>query len=61
MMVNTLIGLFDFQRFENNPELRGVIDAVHDRYSVRMLSPDEMEGLFAAGVPDRRKKEKSLI
>ena len=60
-MMNTLIGLFDFQGFENNPALRRVIDAVHDRYAVRMLTPDEMERLSAAGVPDRKKEEMTFI
>lgn len=44
--------LFDYQKFENNTELQAVIDAVHRRRSVRMLSDDEAEFVAAAGTPE---------
>ena len=43
-----LTRLFDFQAFENNRSLRGVIDSVHARYAARELDPDEMEYVSAA-------------
>ena len=57
-MENLLKGLFDFQKFENNPSLRSVIDSVHSRYAVRELSLDNLGQVFAAGTvlpPDTRK------
>lgn len=40
--------LFDYQKFEKEPKLQGVIDEVNSRKSViRLLTDDELE--FAAG------------
>lgn len=50
-MENKLKSLFDFQKFEGNPDLQQVIDSVHARHSVRELSLDEMEWVSAAGTP----------
>ena len=50
-MENTLKRLFDYQRFEDNEDLRSVIDSVHARYAARELSMDEMAGISAAGDP----------
>ncbi len=44
--------LFDYQKFEQNPELQRVIDAVHARLSKRRLSDDEAELVAAAGQPE---------
>ena len=41
--------LFDYQRFEKNPELQKLIDDVENKYSVTKLSDDELELLSAAG------------
>ena len=49
--------LFDFQRFEKNPNLNRVIDDVESRYglgqvsSIRKLSDDELDMVIAAGIP----------
>ncbi len=43
--------LFDYQKFEQNPELQRVIDAVHARLSKRGLSDDEADLVAAAGQP----------
>ena len=59
-MSRTLKQLFDYQRFEKNPELQQVIDSVHERYARRELSMDDMEMVNAAGVteiPDKLKKK----
>ena len=50
-MEKKLKQLFDFQKFAANPELQSVIDSVHSRYETRELSMDEMDMVFAAGVP----------
>ena len=60
-MSKVLKQLFDFQRFEGNPELQQVIDSVHARYSRRELSLDDVDMVHAAGTgtpenPDRLKK-----
>ena len=57
-MERVLSRLFDFQKFQENPDLQREIDAVHDRYAVRELSLDEMEMLAAAGAPVLMKKPK---
>ena len=48
-MERMLKGLFDFQKFENNPALRNVIDSVHSRWNTRELSLENMEQINAAG------------
>ena len=45
--------LFDFQLFEQEPELQSVIDAVRARFSsARELSDDEAGLVSAAGQPE---------
>lgn len=56
-MEATLKRLFDFQAFENNRSLQGVIDKVHARYATRELDLDEMEYVAAAGSPELPKDE----
>lgn len=56
-MEHTLKRLFDFQRFENNEDLRQVIDSVHARYAARELSMDEMSTIAAAGDPALMQKK----
>lgn len=50
-MEKKLKQLFDFQKFSGNAELQSVIDSVHSRYETRELNMDEMDMVFAAGVP----------
>ena len=50
-MSRTLKQLFDYQRFEENRDLRQVIDSVHARYANRELDLDEMDTVAAAGMP----------
>ncbi len=50
-MSRTLKQLFDYQRFEENRDLRQVIDSVHARYAKRELDLDEMDTVAAAGMP----------
>ncbi len=56
------MGLMEYQRFEREPELQSVIDAVHARYATRELNADELERVSAAGVaeqkPDRPELDK---
>jgi len=47
-----LTALFGFQRFEENPRLQRVIDAVHAKTEMRELSLEEMSWLNAAGAPE---------
>ena len=60
-MENRLKRLFDYQDFEGNDALQAVIDSVHQRYTIREVSLDEMDLVWAAGNPDpdprRNKKE----
>ena len=56
-MEKSLRQLFDFQKFAGNPDLQDVIDSVHSRYQTRELSMDEMDMVFAAGVPQMPKKK----
>ena len=62
-MERTLKRLFDYQKFDNNPELERLVDTVHSRYANRELSIDDVDQVFAAGVtgllPKDRKKEKT--
>ena len=55
-MEKALKALFDFQRFENNPELATIIEEVHARRgsgsSRQMLSLDDAEWVNAAGSAD---------
>ena len=48
-MENRLKKLFDFQKFEGNASLQGVIDDVHARYAMKELDMDDMEWVSAAG------------
>ena len=57
-MEGKLKSLFDYQKFEGNPELQSVIDSVHARYAVKELSLDEMEWVAAAGIPESKKDDK---
>ena len=51
-MEGRLRRLFDYQRFESNPELQQMIDAAHMRYKSRELSLDDLEMVSAAGIPE---------
>ena len=45
--------LFDYQQFEQEPELQSVIDAVLARFSpARELSDEEADQVAAAGQPE---------
>ncbi len=60
-----LTGLFDFQRFEDCPELRSVILDTEKRYLGEELSDDELKKLSAAGDPfllslDPKKRKEPL-
>ena len=50
-MERLLKGLFDFQRFEDDPALRSVTDEVDERYFSEDLPDDALNTLFAAGDP----------
>ena len=54
--------LFDYQKFQQNPELQHVIDSVHARFRKQKLSDDEADMVFAAGQPEiaslRKKPQK---
>ena len=57
-----LDSLFDYQRFEMDPELQGIIDDVLERYSIKggdKLSDDELE--FAAAAGDMNAASRSLL
>ena len=51
-----LKALFEYQSFEQNGELQGVIDRVHTRYGTRMLSDEEADWVAAAGMPETARK-----
>ena len=51
-----LKALFEYQSFEQNAELQGVIDKVHARYASRMLSDEEADWVAAAGMPETARK-----
>ena len=53
--------LFDYQKFEQNPELQKVIDSVHARFSKRMLSDDEADMVFAAGQSEIASQRKNPL
>ena len=59
-MEKKLKQLFDFQKFAGNPELQSVIDSVHSRYQTRELNMDEMDMVFAAGMPHLPDRKKEL-
>ena len=50
----TLFQLFDYQRFENDPQLQSVIDGVESAYGAE-LSDDELQ-VSAAGELYRKKR-----
>jgi len=57
--------LFDFQKFEGNAALQGVIDSVHARYGSaggrsRELSMGEMERVYAAGQQMTQEQVKAM-
>ena len=60
-MEKKLRSLFDYQKFENNADLRGVIDDVHSRYpqygGLRELKLEDMEQIAAAGVPYQKRNK----
>lgn len=51
----TLFQLFDYQRFENDPQLQSVIDGVEGVYGAE-LSDDELTQVSAAGELYRKKR-----
>ena len=61
-MEKKLEALFDYPKFERNPQLQQVIDEVHARYgarrgsNVRMLTMDEADMVAAAGTPGQESK-----
>lgn len=44
-----LTRLFDYQQFERNSSLSRVISTVHERYSAKELSLDDLDLIAAAG------------
>ncbi len=50
-MEKKLFRLFDFQKFEDNRNLRQIVDEVHNQSQARALSLEEMEFVNAAGEP----------
>ncbi|MBE5838540.1 hypothetical protein [Butyrivibrio sp.] len=50
-MENKLSRLFDYQKFESNPDLEKVIRGVEEKYSLnkQALSDDDLEFVAAAG------------
>ena len=50
-MERRLTKLFDYQRFENNPELQKMIDSAHARSATRELSLEDLSFVAAAGIP----------
>lgn len=47
--MNKLSQAFDFQKFQKNPKLAGVIKDVESRYEKADLSDDDLELVSAAG------------
>ena len=47
--MNKLSQAFDFQKFQQNPKLAGVIRDVESRYDKAALSDDDLEMVSAAG------------
>ena len=58
---NLLKALFEYQSFEQNEELQGVIDRVHTRYASRMLSDEEADWVAAAGMPETARKRRDPL
>jgi len=56
-MEKRLSQLFDFQKYEDNAQLRNVIESVRARYQVRELDLGELKWVAAAGEPDARSKD----
>lgn len=50
-----LTRLFDYQQFERNSNLSRVISTVHERYSAKELSLDDLDLIAAAGSVDSGK------
>ena len=50
-MEKLLTNLFDFQRFERNPELQSMIAEVEQKYGVTEMTDDELDLFAAAGDP----------
>ena len=50
-----LTRLFDYQQFERNSSLNRVISTVHERYSAKELSLDDLDLIAAAGSVDSGK------
>ncbi len=48
-MKNTLVNLFDFQKFAQNSRLSELILQTEAKYSIKELSDDELEFVNAAG------------
>jgi len=48
--MNKLSQAFDFQKFQCNPKLAGIIRDVESRYAKAALSDDDLELVSAAGV-----------
>jgi predicted RNA-binding protein with PIN domain len=59
-----LAALFEYQKYEGNAALQGVIDSVHARYASaagRELSMEEMDVVYAAGQQVTREKLAAMI
>lgn len=50
-MENKLRNLFDYQRFEQNDNLKKLIDDTHRRMRITVISDDLMRNISAAGDP----------
>lgn len=48
-MEKMLKALFDYQGFEGNADLEGVIESVHNRYDSQVLRLDDLATVAAAG------------
>ena len=57
-MDNLLKNLFEYQKFEEQPELQRIIDGVHTRYAMKELTADDLEYVAAAGSSDIYRKNK---
>ena len=52
-----LNALFDLQKFDPDPDLASVIDAVHARTRARQLTDDESALVTAAGTPGAEREQ----
>ncbi len=50
-MENKLRNLFDYQRFEQNDNLKKLIDDTHRRMRITVIPDDLMKNISAAGDP----------